>query len=34
MAPGLIFEIIDVAQRLPITVPYDKAAILFFDTPG
>jgi hypothetical protein len=33
MALGLIFEI-DVAQRQSITVPHDKAAILFFDTPG
>ena len=33
MALGLIFEI-DVAQRLSIIVPHDKAAVLFFDTPG
>jgi len=33
MALGRIFEI-DVAQRPSITVPYDKAAVLFFDTPG
>jgi hypothetical protein len=33
MALGLIFEI-DVAQHLSITIPHDKATILFFDTPG
>jgi hypothetical protein len=33
MALGLILEI-DIAQRLSITVPHDKGAILFFDTPG
>jgi hypothetical protein len=33
MLLGLIFEI-DIAQRLSIIVPHDKAAALFFDTPG
>jgi hypothetical protein len=33
MALGLIFET-DVAQRLSIIVTHDKAAVLFFDTPG
>jgi hypothetical protein len=33
MALGLISEI-DVAQRLSIAVPHNKAAILFFDKPG
>jgi hypothetical protein len=32
MVLGLIE--IDVSQGLPITVPHDKTAILFFDTPG
>jgi hypothetical protein len=33
MALGFIFET-DVAQRLSIIVTHDKAAVLFFDTPG
>jgi hypothetical protein len=33
MALGRIFEI-DVAQRLSIAGPHDKAANLFFDIPG